>query len=212
MQFCVKKFFTHHFHLSSEINLYFLVRDRRWETSFIADSSLGHINVEMDRHQTSSHMSILFAVVQPKLNMMTTVETQYLAASRQNPYYPFERATYFKLSESGLQISFLVSRERNIGEPLNQFCRQSRQVFTYSPSPVEYIASPLKSSAQSKIATKRWIFGKVGFHSNRNLQNITSYWYCDSSGLLNQIHIFLRSYTSSILVFWKDTLNTRAGQ
>lgn len=57
--------------------------------------------------------------------MMTTVETQYLAVSCQNPYYPFEGATYFKLSESGLQISFLVSRERNIGEPLNQFCRQS---------------------------------------------------------------------------------------
>jgi len=54
----------------------------------------------------------------------TIVETQYPAALRQNPHYPFERATYFRLSESLLQISFLVSRERNIGEPLNQSCRQ----------------------------------------------------------------------------------------
>lgn len=131
---CEKIFHIFIFVQKSIFIFFFVIGDEKLALR-IAGSSLGHINIRMDRHQTSSHMSILFAVIQPKLNMMTTVETQYLAASRQNPYYPFERATYFKLSESGLQISFLVSRERNIGEPLNQFCRQSRQVFTYSPVP-----------------------------------------------------------------------------
>lgn len=78
-------------------------------------------------------------------NATTTVETQYPAALRQNPHYPFERATYFRLSESGLQISFLMSRERNIGEPLNQSCRQFLDRYSRIRRSAEYIVSPLKS-------------------------------------------------------------------